>query len=141
LPSSYLLTHRRPKYYTFQGNDHHIGEKRVRSGGVAGRRARVARYLGVERNPGLVRAFVIGGLREVGEPARKALILDLVPDRARARGVGVYYLIRSLAITPAAVTGGLLWKIAPEVPFLLAGAIGIVGTTVFAATVEERYAR
>jgi MFS family permease len=89
---------------------------------------------------GLVGAFVIGGLREIGEPARKALILDLVPDGARARGVGLYYLIRSLAITPAAVTGGILWKIAPEVPFLLAGAVGLVGTAVFAGTVEERYA-
>jgi MFS family permease len=88
----------------------------------------------------LLGAFVIGGLREVGEPARKALILDLVPDGARARGVGLYYLIRSLAITPAALTGGVLWKIAPEVPFLLAGAIGIVGTVVFTAMVEERYA-
>ncbi|HEY5940737.1 MAG TPA: MFS transporter, partial [Gemmatimonadales bacterium] len=89
---------------------------------------------------GLVLAFVIGGLREVGEPARKALILDLVPDGARARGVGLYYLIRSLAITPAAVTGGLLWKLTPQVPFVLAGAIGLLGTAVFAVTVEERHA-
>lgn len=89
---------------------------------------------------GLLGAFVVGGLREVGEPARKALILDLVPDGARARGVGLYYLIRSLAITPAALTGGILWRIAPEVPFLLAGAIGIMGTAVFTVTVEERYA-
>jgi MFS family permease len=89
---------------------------------------------------GLVLAFVIGGLREIGEPARKALILDLVPDGARARGVGLYYLVRSLAIAPAAVTGGLLWKVAPQVPFVLAGAIGLMGTAVFAVTVEERYA-
>ena len=89
---------------------------------------------------GLLGAFVIGGLREIGEPARKALILDLGPDRARARGVGLYYLFRSLAITPAALTGGLLWKISPEVPFLLAGAIGLIGTALFAATVEERFA-
>ena len=89
---------------------------------------------------GLLGAFVIGGLREMGEPARKALILDLVPANARARGVGLYYLIRSLAITPAAITGGILWKAGPEVPFLLAGAIGLVGTAVFAATVNERYA-
>jgi MFS family permease len=88
----------------------------------------------------LLGAFVIGGLREIGEPARKALILDLVPDRARARGVGLYYLVRSVAITPAALTGGLLWKISPDVPFLLAGGIGLVGTALFAATVEERFA-
>jgi MFS family permease len=86
---------------------------------------------------GLVWAFVVGGLREMGEPARKALIVDLVPAGARARGVGLYYLIRSLAITPAATIGGLLWTLAPQVPFVLAGAIGLVGTAVFALTVEE----
>jgi hypothetical protein len=53
--------------------------------------------------------------------------------------VGLYYLIRSLAIAPAAITGGLLWQVAPQVPFLLAGVIGLMGTAVFAVTVEERY--
>jgi MFS family permease len=89
---------------------------------------------------GLLAAFVIGGLREIGEPARKALILDLVPAGARARGVGLYYLIRSLAITPAATVGGLLWKVSPTVPFWMAGAIGGVGVLLFTLTVEERYA-
>jgi MFS family permease len=89
---------------------------------------------------GLVIAFVIGGLREIGEPARKALIVDLVPAGARARGVGLYYLIRSLAITPAATVGGLLWKVSPTVPFWLAGAIGGVGALLFTLTVDERHA-
>jgi MFS family permease len=89
---------------------------------------------------GLVMAFVIGGLREIGEPARKALIVDLVPAGARARGVGLYYLIRSLAITPAATVGGLLWKVSPTVPFVMAGAIGSVGVLVFTLTVDERHA-
>ena len=88
----------------------------------------------------LVVAFIIGGLREIGEPARKAMIVDFARDDLRARSVGLYYLIRSLSITPAAAIGGLLWKIAPQTPFVVAGAIGIIGTIVFAATVEERYA-
>ena len=88
----------------------------------------------------LVVAFVIGGLREIGEPARKAMIVDFARDDLRARSVGLYYLIRSLSITPAAAIGGLLWKITPQTPFVIAGAIGIIGTIVFAATVEERYA-
>ena len=88
----------------------------------------------------LVVAFVIGGLREIGEPARKAMIVDFARDNLRARSVGLYYLIRSLSITPAAAIGGLLWKITPQTPFVVAGAIGIIGTIVFAATVEERYA-
>ena len=88
----------------------------------------------------IVVAFVIGGLREIGEPSRKAMIVDFAQDNVRARSVGLYYLIRSLSITPAAAIGGLLWSIAPEVPFIVAAVIGLAGTLVFAVTVEERYA-
>lgn len=89
---------------------------------------------------GLILAFVVGGLREIGEPARKALILEFVRPDVRARGVGLYYLIRSVAIAPAATIGGLLWKTSPSLPFLMAGGIGLVGTILFALTVEERHA-
>jgi MFS family permease len=88
----------------------------------------------------LVVAFVIGGLREIGEPSRKAMIVDFAQEDLRARTVGLYYLVRSITITPSAAIGGLLWKIAPQVPFVTAGIIGLVGALVFAATVEERYA-
>lgn len=88
----------------------------------------------------LVLAFVIGGLRETGEPARKAMIVDLADPNRRGRTVGLYYLIRSLAITPAAVVGGLLWKIEPAIPFLVACAIGLIGTTLFVVTVDRKYA-
>lgn len=88
----------------------------------------------------LVLAFIVGGLRELGEPARKALIVDLSEPAVRARSIGLYYLIRSLAIAPAAFIGGLLWQLSPALPFWVAGAIGLVGVLVFAGTVEERYA-
>ena len=88
----------------------------------------------------LVVAFVIGGLREIGEPSRKAMIVDFAMPHLRARTVGLYYLIRSLSISPAAAIGGLLWRITPEVPFIAAGIVGMIGAFVFAATVEERYA-
>ena len=88
----------------------------------------------------LVAAFVVGGLREIGEPARKALIVDLAAPSLRARSVGLYYLIRSLTIAPAAFIGGLLWEVTPALPFWMAGLIGLVGVVVFAMTVEERYA-
>ncbi len=90
--------------------------------------------------PLLVAAFIIGGLREIGEPARKAMIVDFAKETVRARSVGLYYLIRSISITPAAAIGGLLWQFRPETPFVAAGIIGLVGTLVFAATVEERFA-
>ena len=88
----------------------------------------------------LVAAFVVGGLREIGEPSRKALIVDLAAPSLRARSVGLYYLIRSLTITPAAFIGGLLWEVTPALPFWMAGLIGLVGVVVFAMTVEEHYA-
>jgi MFS family permease len=88
----------------------------------------------------LILAFVVGGLREIGEPARKAMIVDLAQENVRARSVGLYYLVRSLSITPAAAIGGLLWSIAPEAPFVVAGVIGLIGTLVFATTVKEDFA-
>ncbi len=87
----------------------------------------------------LVCAFVIGGLREIGEPSRKAMIVDLAEHNLRARTVGLYYLVRSLSITPASAIGGVLWRIRPQTPFFVAGIIGIVGTVLFAATVKGGY--
>jgi MFS family permease len=88
----------------------------------------------------LVAAFIVGGLREIGEPSRKAMIVDFAEPHLRARTVGLYYLVRSLTVTPAAAIGGLLWTVAPQTPFIIAGIIGVIGMIVFAATVEERYA-
>lgn len=88
----------------------------------------------------LIFAFIIGGLREIGEPSRKAMIVDFAEPHLRARSVGLYYLVRSLSITPAAFIGGILWNFAPPTPFIAATVIGIIGTIVFAITVEERYA-
>jgi len=82
-------------------------------------------------------AFVIGGLREIGEPARKALIVDLAVPRVRARTIGLYYLIRSLCIAPAAYIGGLLWEASPRWPFYVAGMIGAAGVVMFVVTVDE----
>ncbi len=85
---------------------------------------------------GLVIAFIIGGLREIGEPARKAMIVDFAKPQLRARSVGLYYLLRSLAITPASAIGGLLWKVTPQTPFIIAGVFGVAGTFIFILTLE-----
>ena len=42
----------------------------------------------------------------------------------------------TLSITPAAALGGLLWKLAPQVPFVTAGIIGLIGTE---ATIRQAY--
>ena len=88
----------------------------------------------------LAGAFVIGGLREIGEPSRKAMIVDFALPELRARTVGLYYLVRSLVVTPAPAIGGLLWSVSPVAPFATAGIVGLIGAAVFAATVEEKYA-
>lgn len=87
---------------------------------------------------GLVLAFILGGLREIGEPSRKAMIVGYAQHQLRARTVGLYYLVRSLSITPASLIGGLLWKVRPETPFFTAGLIGLLGTLLFAFTVKEQ---
>jgi MFS family permease len=89
---------------------------------------------------GALGAYVIGGLREIGEPSRKALIVDFAQPMLRARTVGLYYLIRSVAIAPAAFIGGLLWEVRPALPFIAALCAGLAGTALFAATVSEEHA-
>ncbi len=76
----------------------------------------------------LLLAFAIGGLREIGEPARKALIVDLADPAARGRTVGTYYAIRGFAVAGAAAVGGALWMIRPAFTFLAAAALGVAGT-------------
>jgi MFS family permease len=73
-------------------------------------------------------AFVVGGLREIGEPARKALITDL---GHAGRDYGLYYLLRGLAVAPAALAGGWLWQHNPSLPFAAAGAIGLTGACLY----------
>ncbi len=87
---------------------------------------------------GLTVAFVFAGLRELGEPARKAMIVDAAPEDARAQTVGAYYLARSVLIIPAGLAGGLLWARAPHAPFWLATAIGVAGVVYFALVFRHR---
>ncbi|RLE63035.1 MAG: hypothetical protein DRJ38_08545 [Thermoprotei archaeon] len=79
-------------------------------------------------------AFIVAGLREIGEPARKALIVDLAGDKFRGRIIGLYYLIRESTTMPAPLIGGFLWLISPETPFYVAFIIGTLGVFIFTAT-------
>jgi MFS family permease len=88
--------------------------------------------------PALVAAFVVGGLKEIGEPARKSLIVDLAPDHQRARTVGAYYAIRNFLVVPAGVMGGLLWQRAPHLPLEAAFIVSGIGALVFAFTSVKR---
>ena len=82
--------------------------------------------------PMLVLAFIIRGLKEFGEPTRKALIMDLAPEDKKALTFGVYYLIRDVIVSIAAFGGAFLWNISPQVNFLTAFAFGLIGMAFFA---------
>ncbi len=104
----------------------------------------------------MVIAFIIRGLKEFGEPTRKALIMDLAPEGRKAGTFGVYYLLRDVVVSLAAFGGALLWDAStaaklfdtlgvghnllpwiesvtsPETNFLAAFGFGLLGTLYFA---------
>jgi MFS family permease len=80
----------------------------------------------------LVLAFVLRGLKEFGEPTRKALIMDLSPDHCKAGMFGLYYLIRDIFVSLAAFGGAFLWQISPRTNLIAAFFFGIIGTVGFA---------
>jgi predicted MFS family arabinose efflux permease len=84
--------------------------------------------LGAGSFASLAAAYVLGGLREIGEPARKALIVDLADEASRGRTVGLYYAIRGFSVAGAAAIGGVLWSFRPAFTFLAAAALGALGT-------------
>jgi len=80
----------------------------------------------------LIMAFVLRGLKEFGEPTRKSLIMDLAPDSCKAGMFGLYYLIRDIFVSFAALGGAFLWQISPEANLITAFVFGIIGTLGFA---------
>ncbi len=81
--------------------------------------------------PMMVIAFIIRGLKEFGEPTRKALIMDLAPEDKKAGMFGLYYLIRDVIVSIAALSGAFLWQISPNMNLLVAAACGLAGTIYF----------
>lgn len=80
----------------------------------------------------LAAVFVLRGLKEFGEPTRKALIMDLAPEGRKAAMFGLYYLVRDVLVAFAAFGGALLWRVSPELNLQVAFGFGILGTLWFA---------
>jgi drug/metabolite transporter (DMT)-like permease len=61
------------------------------------------------------------------------LIVDLADETHRGQAVGLYYLLRGVAIFPGAFLGSLLWQVRPSLPFwagfllIAAGLVFFVG--------------
>jgi hypothetical protein len=79
----------------------------------------------------LALAFVVRGLKEFGEPARKALIIGEAVPELRARTYGAYYLIRDCTVTTGSFLGAWLWSISPQANFIGAAICGGLGTSWF----------
>ncbi len=77
-------------------------------------------------------AFVIRGMKEFGEPTRKALIMDLAPEDKKAATFGAYYLVRDVVVSVAAFGGALLWNVSTTTNLLAAFGFGLLGTLYFA---------
>jgi MFS family permease len=104
----------------------------------------------------MVIAFFIRGLKEFGEPTRKALIMDLAPEGKKASAFGMYYLSRDIIVSVAAFGGAFLWDASsskvlfdalgfgqsalqligsvtsPATNFIVAFCFGLLGTVYFA---------
>ncbi len=79
----------------------------------------------------LLVAFIIRGLKEFGEPTRKALIMDLAPENSKAETFGTYYLFRDVVVSIAALSSAFLWNISPFTNFITAFICGLIGTVWF----------
>jgi MFS family permease len=83
----------------------------------------------------MVPAFIIRGLKEFGEPTRKALIMDLAPEGRKAATFGVYYLVRDVVVSLAAFGGALLWD--ASTAELILGALGAEALLPFFAAIPS----
>ena len=83
-------------------------------------------------------AFAVRGLKEFGEPARKALIIAQAPPELRARTYGAYYLIRDCVVTTGSFLGAWLWSLSPQANFIGAAVCGGLGTIWFWRLVARR---
>jgi predicted MFS family arabinose efflux permease len=84
--------------------------------------------------PLLAVAFTVRGLKEFGEPARKALILSYAVEGSKGQAVGAYYLVRDGIVSGAALLGAFLWNLGPQVNFWTAACLGAVGTVLYTAS-------
>ena len=87
--------------------------------------------------PALVIASMIRGLKEFGDPSRKALIIGYSDSDRRGQIVGAYYLVRDLIVSAGAILGAYLWKLGPGMNFLGAAALGVAGTVFYVRTIRQ----
>jgi len=75
--------------------------------------------------------FAVRGITEVGDIARKALIVDLAQGANSGSIIGTYFLIIGACAFPAPLIGGWLWEWMPRAPFVAGAAISGLGLVCF----------
>ena len=73
----------------------------------------------------LLIAFIVRGLKEIGEPTRKIQIMTLAPENQKALYFGAFYFYRDVVVTAAVFLGGWLWVIRPELNLLVSMLFGL----------------
>jgi MFS family permease len=103
--------------------------------------ALVPALLAVTESAGMmVLVFGLRGLREIGEPARRALILAHCGDQAAGRKAGAYFFGRDILTVAAPMIGGGLWMISPSWTFGGAALCGAVAAGMFAWSMLRDFA-
>jgi MFS family permease len=83
-------------------------------------------------------AFIVFGLREVGDTVRKALIVDLAEEKRRGSVIGLYFMIIGAVAFPAPLIGGWLWERSPVAPFIAGASVTTLGLLWFLWRVPRR---
>jgi MFS family permease len=73
----------------------------------------------------LLLAFIVRGLKEIGEPTRKIQIMSLAPENQKALYFGAFYFFRDVVVTGGVFLGGWLWVIRPELNLLVSMLFGL----------------
>jgi MFS family permease len=79
----------------------------------------------------LLPIFILRGVRETFDLVRKAMIIDLAGCGERGRAIGLYFFIIGITSFPASFIAGWLWQWRPTAPFLIGGAISMLGFILF----------
>ena len=87
--------------------------------------------------PLVIAAFTAFGLKEVTDPARKALVSEMAPEGSRGHALGIYNAVRAFAVLPAPLLAALVWESAPRLVLYTGGALALLGIVVLYAMVRD----
>ncbi|NPV55776.1 MAG: MFS transporter [Anaerolineae bacterium] len=85
----------------------------------------------------MVAAVFIGLLSDVGSPAQAAMIADLLPEKKRAQGYGIFRVVFNLAVVIGPMLGGFLAARSYLLLFIIDAVASTITAIIFALTIKE----